>query len=230
MKKIFLALAVLCLGTLTSCNNPGLQQALAGMLANMMTPGSKQVYRGKATSLSMTGSANKANWNAINTRTATEYNAAEMNLTASNGMSGNTMGLVIPAYTDGKVTVNQITVSGLVLTTSNTGQTLSTGDNSTIDGTIVVNGTTYTSANLYIENATITPSSLSVTMTIYFAGASDGDDYSKAINYTFTGQLIEDTSKQQNSQSGNRGYNNRGYSTQGYNNRGYSTGGKWMGR
>lgn len=219
MKKLFLALAVLCLGTLTSCNNPGLQQALAGMLANMMTPGSKQVYRGKATSLSMTGSANKANWNAINTRTATEYNPAQMHLTASNGMAGNTMGLVIPAYTDGKVTVNQITVSGLVLTTSNTGQTLSTGDNSTIDGTIVINGTTYTSANLFIEKATVTQSSLSVTMTIYFAGASDGDDYSKAINYTFTGQLVEDTSKQQNTQSGNRGYSSYGYNR-----------GKWTGR
>lgn len=57
----------------------------------------------------------------------------------------------------------------------------------TIYGTITVDGTTYTIRNLYFEKAAATTTSLELAITLYYGTDSEGDDYSKAINFTYTG-------------------------------------------
>lgn len=57
----------------------------------------------------------------------------------------------------------------------------------TINGTITVDGTTYTIRNLYFEKAAATTTSLELAITLYYSTDSEGDDYSKAINFTYTG-------------------------------------------
>jgi len=191
VKAAFAAAALLLSGTtLVSCDQAAVQQILTTVVSTLMSSGQTKVYAGKATSLSMTGSANKSYWNAINTRTATAFSSASVQL--QSGISG-TGTLVIPAFTDGKVTVNQITIYNLALTSSNNqaSTNISIGDSSTIDGSIVVGGVTYTAANLYIETGVATQQAINLTMTLYFASANDGDDYSKAINYTFTGNITQ---------------------------------------
>ena len=93
---------------------------------------------------------------------------------------------------NGKVTVNGITISNLVLSASQdqsyTEISLDESGNSRIDGSITYNGVTYTTANLYIANAQATSAQIVLEMTIYFQGEEDGDDYSKAINFTYKGQ------------------------------------------
>ena len=57
----------------------------------------------------------------------------------------------------------------------------------TINGTITVDGTSYTIRNLYFEKAAATTTSLELVITLDYSTDSEGDDYSKAINFTYTG-------------------------------------------
>ena len=57
----------------------------------------------------------------------------------------------------------------------------------TIYGTITVDGTTYTIRNLCFEKAAATTTSLDLAVPLDDSTDSAGDDYSKAINFTYTG-------------------------------------------
>ena len=190
MKKTFkyaaIALAFLCTGSvMTSCD--GDDNILTQIINLIFNTGETYTYQGTATSLSLDGSTTSEGWtgNYINSNQPTSR-TLQVSLKA-----GNTAELTIPAYTDGKVTVNTITIYNLAMTASsdNSYTVLSIGDNSTIDGTITYNGVTYTAANLYIAKSQVTSGAISLDLTMYFQGSGE-DDYSKAINFTYTGAAI----------------------------------------
>ena len=192
MKKTFtrviMALGILCSGAVvTSCDEDTITQII-NIIGNLINTGQTYTYTGTATSLALDGSTTAQGWmgDYINGNKPNTYN---MQVALK---SGNTGEITIPAYTDGKVTVNGITISNLVLSASQdqsyTEISLDESGNSRIDGSITYNGVTYTTANLYIANAQATSAQIVLEMTIYFQGEEDGDDYSKAINFTYKGQ------------------------------------------
>lgn len=182
--RVIMALAILCSGVaVSSCD----EETISQIISLLFNTGQTYTYTGTATSLALDGSTTAQGWmgDYINGNKPNTYN---MQVALK---SGNTGELTIPAYTDGKVTVNGITIYNLVLTASQdqsyTVISLDENGNSSIDGSITYNGVTYPAANLYIANAQATSAQIALEMTIFFQ--KDGeDDYSKAINFTYTGQ------------------------------------------
>lgn len=188
-KHAFLAVMALCMTVVyTGCDKASVQQILNNVASTMLTGGQINSYSGKATSLALTGSVANGVWNAINGRSANTIPS----VTAKLQKGANGIGKVdISAFTDGKVTVNAISITALTLTSTNdqASTTISVGDNSSITGSIVIDDYVYNAANLYIVSAAATSSALTLQMTIYFASSEDGNDYSKAINFTYSGTL-----------------------------------------
>lgn len=187
MKKLFksalLVLALLGAGTVTtSCDSETLQQII-GLLFNT---GQTYTYHGTATSESLTGSSTQ--WHNVNQSKNTQLSNMTVQL-----QSGTTGTLTLAPYTDGAVTVQQITIYNLAMTAAsdNSYTALSIADNSSIDGTIVYNNKTYTAAALYIGKAQATSGNLALEMTIYFKENQNDEDFSMAINFTYNGQGVE---------------------------------------
>lgn len=104
MKKLFksalLVLALLGAGTVTtSCDSETLQQII-GLLFNT---GQTYTYQGTATSESLTGSSTQ--WHNVNQSKNTQLSNMTVQL-----QSGTTGTLTLAPYTDGAVTVQQITI------------------------------------------------------------------------------------------------------------------------
>lgn len=140
-------------------------------------------YTGTATSMSLTGSFNTGEWNYVNRNLTTKF--TDMKVDFQCGSS--TGRLIVTPYTDGDVTVAQITIYELVMTAAsdNSYTTLSVGENSYIEGTIFYNNKVYYAANLYISKAQMTPGRTALEMTIYFQDPNRTDDFQMAINFTF---------------------------------------------
>lgn len=181
MKKTFklvvIALTVLATGcVMTSCEE----------IANFFDPGTTYTYTGAGSSQSLTGSYASNDWRRINERDTT---ISPMQIILKSTTSEAT--LTIPAYNDGKVSLGIITIGGLTQTTNEEGTLTTLGidmSKTTIDGSIVIGSSTYELANLYFEKATANTSEINLDMTLYFSNSdTDGDDYSKAINFTFKG-------------------------------------------
>ncbi len=199
MKKTFkhaiLALAILCTGGMTtSCDSDTLMQLATAIIGNLFNTGETYTYTGQATSQSMTGSITTMTWTAINKTTANPTGAYAFSNVPVSLQCGTTATLSLPAYEEGNVKVNAVTIYGLSLKyDENQNMTnLEIGENSTIDGSMEYGGKTYEAANLYIENiktidkATATSGNLEVDMTIYFKSA-DETECTKAVNFTYTG-------------------------------------------
>lgn len=192
MKKVFksalLVLTMLTTGLVTtSCDNETIQQIINTVIGNLFNTGQTYTYTGSATSQSLTGSYNSGKWNYVNQSKNTQLTNMTVQL-----QSKQTGTLSLAPYTDGDVTVQQITIYNLTMTAAadQSYTALSIGDNSTIDGTIQYKGTTYTAANLYIEKAQATSGNISLSMTLYFQDPNKTDDYQMAINLTYTGQAV----------------------------------------
>ncbi len=194
MKKSFkgvcLALAILCMGGVTtSCDSESLTQVLTTILGNLFNTGETYTFTGTGTSQALTGSINSGKWTYINSSTSNSTGTSNLSSATVSLTCNTTANLTLPAYTDGKVSVGSITLYNLTMST-NSAQTLTTlsiGDNSSIDGSITVDGVTYTGYTVYLGKAEATSESINLEMTLYFQGASDGEDCSKAINLTYTG-------------------------------------------
>lgn len=99
--------------------------------------------------------------------------------------------LQIPSMTLGNYQMSNITFSNLVLRAVTNGNvteytSVEVGDNTTADGSITVNGTSYPVTNLYMETKA-TNTTLTITiMSIYF-----GQDNEFAVNVVFTGTAAE---------------------------------------
>lgn len=192
-KYVMVALAMLSAGTvITSCE--GEDNFLSQIINLLFNTGETYTYQGKATSQILQGSTVEGQgWRG---KYINETNSNPTGISTISSMQvslecGQTAKLTLPAYTDGKGQTSTITIYNLAMTASNdqTYTNLSIGDNSTIDGTITVDGQTYTAANLYIENATATSGQFAFTGTIYFANA-DNTDYAIAINFTYAGASV----------------------------------------
>ena len=153
---------------------------------DLFNTGQTYTYSGSATSQSLTGSYTSGEWRYANESQTTKLTNMTVQLQSS------TMAhLTLAPYTDGVVTVNQISISSLEMTVASGGYTvLSIGDRSTIDGCITYNGVTYTAANLYIEKALVTSIAISLEMTIYFQDSNKPDDYQMAINLTYHSGIL----------------------------------------
>lgn len=187
MKKVFklafVALATLSLGSMmTSCDE---ENGIISIIRNLLNPGETYTYTGTAASQSLTGSYDKEEWYRINDK---DSQFSNMQVTLKSTQTDAT--ITIPAFTDGKVSVSSTTIGGLTQTL-NEEKTLTTlgidMSTTTIDGTISVDGTSYTIRNLYFEKAAATTTSLELAITLYYSIDSEGDNYSKAINFTYTG-------------------------------------------
>lgn len=140
----------------------------------------QNTYMGTLTSQSLTGSYSTGMWYHVNQ----PHNTKLSNMTVQ--LQGSTTAtLILPPYTDGAVTVQQIAIYNLEINFNQSSTTLSIVDNSLIDGTIVYNNKTYVAANLYIEMARVTSDKITLVMTIYFQDPNDSFDYQMAINFTF---------------------------------------------
>ena len=207
MKKTFtrviMALGILCSGAVvTSCDEDTITQII-NIIGNLINTGQTYTYTGTATSQSLTGSADNKEWVYINATKSNpegiyEFQNMEVSLNSSKTGTGT---LTIPAYQEGNVTTSLITISGLSMAVSSdqSNTKLSIGEESRIEGSLTYNGKNYTAANLSIAEAqstngdqkiegTATSAALQLEMTIYFQGEEDGDDYSKAINFTYVGK------------------------------------------
>lgn len=190
MKKVFklafVALATLSLGSMmTSCDE---ENGIISIIKNLLNPGESYTYTGTAASQSLTGSYDKEEWYRINDK---DSQFSNMQVTLKSTQTDAT--ITIPAFTDGKVSVSATTIGGLTQTL-NEEKTLTTlgidMSTTTINGTITVDGTTYTIRNLYFEKAAATTTSLELAITLYYGTDSEGDNYSKAINFTYTGTAL----------------------------------------
>ena len=187
MKKVFklafVALATLSLGSMmTSCDE---ENGIISIIKNLLNPGETYTYTGTAASQSLTGSYDKEEWYRINDK---DSQFSNMQVTLKSTQTDAT--ITIPAFTDGKVSVSATTI-GRLTQTLNEEKTLTTlgidMSTTTINGTITVDGTSYTIRNLYFEKAAATTTSLELAITLYYGTDSEGDNYSKAINFTYTG-------------------------------------------
>ncbi len=110
MRKVFksmmIALSFLSMGMVTtSCEEGGI---LSQILGNLLGQTETYNYTGTATSESLTGAASTMQWNYINTPTSTKL-TAPVTLTIQNSLAT----LALPAYTDGNVTMNGVTLYSL---------------------------------------------------------------------------------------------------------------------
>lgn len=150
--------------------------------------GTTHKYNGDATSESLTGSAASGTWSSI--KGPTRFTSVPITLSCDNLHAT----LTLPAYIDGHVTVpNGLTLYDLDITKSsdNSNMVFSVGEDTRVEGYIIYQGCSYTGGNLYLSAAMATSSALYIEMTIYFKISADGEDYSKAINFTYTGDCMD---------------------------------------
>ena len=199
MKKFFkhtaLLLAILSTGTIvTSCNEDTLTYVF-NIISNFINTGQNYIYTGSASSQtlqgqegSMTASAWRGDYvNKTDDNPTGAYNFSGMKVTLT---TGNTAQIVIPAYQEGNVSLTDITISDLSLTSSADQKTatIDLTESSMIDGTLTYNNVNYPAGNLYIEKAVVTETQLELSLTIFFAGSTEGE-YPMATNFTFQGTL-----------------------------------------
>ncbi len=151
---------------------------------NLFISGQTYNYTGSATSQSLAGSYINVQWNYANQNHDTKLTNMAVQLQCSR----RTGTLTLAPYIDGVVTVNQVTIYDLTMTavSDNSYSFLDIGGYSSIDGSIVYNGTTYTAVNLYITKAEATSRAINLEMTIYFQNANT-NDYQMAINLIYSG-------------------------------------------
>lgn len=187
-KSVIIAISIVCMGgVVTSCgddNDGGLFGGIINIIQNLFNTGESYTYTGVGTAYTMTGSSETAQWQLVNAET-TSFNNAQTVLTIGN----NTGTLTLPNLTDGKVTFKDVVIYNLALNNEDASKTrFDFGENTSIDGSIVIDGTTYSAANLYIEQEKtyVTTTNIALEFSIYFDDNEDGD-YSKVVNFTYEG-------------------------------------------
>lgn len=111
---------------------------------------------------------------------ATNYKA-NMKVTTNNTFAN----LEIPAIKLKGCKMSIVTFYNLSMTTATNSTSLTVGDNTTADGTITIDGATYSVSNVYMET-TVTNQKLTITMmSIYF-----GENNQYVMNLTYTGNGV----------------------------------------
>jgi len=96
--------------------------------------------------------------------------------------------LTIPSMTVNGASMSQVKFYNLAMQSTNNATKLDVGDSTSADGTLTVDGTTYSVSNVYIETA-VTSQSIAITiLSIYFG---DNNEYAINITYTGTAQATE---------------------------------------
>ncbi len=194
-KTVVLALAVLCSGgVMTSCDSDAIAEVLNTIIGNLVNTGQTYTYQGSATTQTLrnTSTTSTASWSYLNSTSANDGTIAISSMQVSLESSGATATLTIPTYTDGKATLNKIQIYNLVMTANSDGSatTLSISDDSTIDGSITVNGKAYSASNLYIDRATATSGAIDLKICIYFDSTDNPGKYIFATNLEYAGTAV----------------------------------------
>lgn len=95
--------------------------------------------------------------------------------------------LTIPAYTVSKgISTSEMTIAGLDLKHNGTTTTIDLGNNSGFSGTptLTVNGQSFNAATVFITEAKVEGSQLTLNMTLYY-----GKDYTNPINLVYVGSV-----------------------------------------
>ena len=193
MKKVFksmiVVLSFLSMGMLTtSCEEGGI---LSQILGNLFGQTETYNYMGSGTSECLTGSYLEGKWNYINSSTPSKLTTTPVKLECKNSKAT----LTLPAYTDGKVTINGVTFYDLDMTASadNSYTALSVNDSQTegsrIEGSVVYGGKTHKAGTVFIESAKATSETMILKMTLYFLNEAE-TDYDFAINFTYNGKIV----------------------------------------
>ncbi|GEM_PF-4388261 len=178
IKRIALCFAIGSMGlTMGSCDGDDITNILSivQQLINM-NAGTNYVYSGTGSSQSLVKSGEEYQID------GNDSIAAQCQVSVSS--NGATANLVLPAITCGNFQMSQVTFNSLALSVKDNLNYLSTGDNTTANGTLTYNGKTYDVSNLYIV-CSLNDAQIAISeMSIYF-----GDDQ-YALNLTFNGKIV----------------------------------------
>ena len=179
IKLAVLALATLTMGSvMTSCDE------VTNLIQQLFNPGETYTYTGTGEAYTMNGSSKTGEWQLIN-ENKTALTSAQVVLKCGS----NTGTITLPNITDGKASMQNGVIYNLALNNENASKTtFDFGENTSIDGSLVIDGKTYTAANLYIEQEKtyVTTTKMVLEFSIYFDDDEDGD-YSKVVNFTYEG-------------------------------------------
>lgn len=197
IRKFALCLSVLAMGlSMGSCNmgdiskvlasrlqDAGTMQVLSTVLKNIAGSTVVTNYTGKATSQTLY--SYEDSWLYVNKSQTNSFDNHAVALSVKTAGQAKYGSVTIPAYTDGGATLTAVNLYNLSMDANGK---MDICDNSSIDGTLTVNGKTYTAGSLYITKAQQSASGLALEVTIYF---SDGKDYTHAVNYTYSGTAVK---------------------------------------
>lgn len=162
-----------------------LGQIASSMMQNYAQKGTPIVYSGTATFEALSGTYEPMAYNTIG------KGSAALNITLTGNQKtlekSTTAMLTIPAYTVAKgITTSELTIAGLALTTDGATTIVALGNNSGFSATptCTVNGQSYPATTVYITEAKVVGTTLSLNMTLYY-----GKEYTNPINLTYTGTV-----------------------------------------
>lgn len=196
MKKIFRKVAIVAIAltasvSFTSCDSETLTTILGTVIQYILNPGTSYDFKGTLKSEPLVASEGGFTW--LNSNKITSSSNVTVRYTAG---TNSTATLTIPGFTDGKMTVGDITIKGLAVTESSSAQktTFAIGDNSTIVASVTVNGVKYDENNIssvYISSLNdkdytstyVTSENLSTFISIVFANSKGENAYALNIDY-----------------------------------------------
>lgn len=157
----------------------------SNMLQNYSQKGTPVTYTGSSSLEALSGTYEPMAYNTIGKGTAN----LDVVLTGNQkdfAKATNAM-LTIPAYTIAKgISTSEMIIAGLDLKHNGTTTTIDLGNNSGFSGTptLTVNGQSFNAATVFITEAKVEGSQLTLNMTLYY-----GKDYTNPINLVYVGSV-----------------------------------------
>ena len=180
VKTLALCLAVAGMGVATSsCDSDTINQIINAILG-----GQVYTYSGNAALQCLEGPD-------VNHYKVQAEGTAKMNVQLTSNSMGGTCTIVIPPVTIGDVTLGQLTIEGLQMT-SNESQThtviSNVESNYSIDGTYTRGTLSHPAQGLYITEAVASDTNISLKFSIYYG--TDEENLTEAVNLTFAGEVV----------------------------------------
>ena len=184
MKKFLKRISmVLLMGTIgmsfTSCDSDTLS-ILSSIIGGIFNQGETYTYQGgsKATAMFFVGDEERQN-----STPETDFSSQTVQIVARQAQNGNVADLTLPDFTWQQVLVSGLKLYNLDLTTANNVSTLAiNAENSSIDGTFIYGGKTYTACYAEIAKVQVTQTSILIDMVAQFDDENENCKHS--INYT----------------------------------------------
>ena len=166
------------------------QNSTLGIIANslltsFMAKGTDFNYSGTATVEALSGTYEPMAYNTIGK--GTPILAVKLTTNQTTIAQSTTAAISLPAFTVANgITVSDIAIANLGVTTKDNISTLALTDASGFSGTATctVNSQSFTAATCYITSCTVSNSELKLEITLYY-----GKDYTNPVNLSYTGKI-----------------------------------------